>query len=262
MERPFKAVVTGPELPGDSGAVADEAPHWSVDAIEEAYRKALEAAELADLDVPTDLDEPAAEISDAAVEEDSVPRAVAAAEPEPLPVENHSSPVTPRQIVEALLFVGGRPLTGRALADVVGGSTSPEQVEDLIAAINVDYASQGRPYEIHLVEGGYRLKLRADFERVRSRVFGAGPKEVKLSQDALEVLAFVAYRQPVTAEALDETGKSNSSGLLRQLLRRELIALKRDDEGEIHYETTARFLELFGLSSLNDLPQAEHFDRR
>jgi segregation and condensation protein B len=264
-ERPFQAVVP-PRAPVDPSVPADSSDRdWSADEIEQAYRKALEAAdvpELAGWEPEPISDDPFAAPPSAPLPlAVGVPHATAtatAAEASPDP-----RPITPRQIVEALLFVGGKPLTSRALCDVVGGSTTQEQIEDQIAAINGDYASQNRPYEVRLVEGGYCLTLRSSFEKVRNRVFGAGPREVKLSQDALEVLAFVAYQQPVTADALEETGKQNASGLLRQLLRRELVALKRgDDPGNVRYETTPRFLELFGLTSLRDLPRAEQINLR
>jgi segregation and condensation protein B len=96
------------------------------------------------------------------------------------------------------LFVGGQALTGKRLADLLGHGFVVEQVEEMIAALNEQYTRENRPYEIRLSEGGYRMVLRAEFERVRHRVHGLGPKDVKLSQDALEVLALVAYQQPVT----------------------------------------------------------------
>jgi segregation and condensation protein B len=90
-------------------------------------------------------------------------------------------------------------------------------------------------------------------------VYGLGPKDVKLSQDALEVLALVAYQQPVTRVDVEATGKPNAAALLRQLLRRELIRLERGDGSadDVRYFTTSRFLQLFGLASLDDLPRAE-----
>jgi segregation and condensation protein B len=125
--------------------------------------------------------------------------------------------------------------------------------------LNDLYGQEGRPYEVRLGEGGYRLELRPEFERVRDRVYGYGPKEVKLSQDALEVLALVAYQQPVTREIVEQTGKTNAPALLRQLLQRELISLRRGDGGkdDVTYRTTPRFLQLFGLGSLDDLPLPE-----
>jgi segregation and condensation protein B len=103
------------------------------------------------------------------------------------------------------------------------------------------------------------MVLREEFERIRNRVFGIGPREVKLSQDVLEVLALVAYRQPITPEEIEELGKEKPGPLLRQLLRRELITLERDTENRkrVTYSTSKRFLSLFGLGSLDELPQAD-----
>lgn len=167
--------------------------------------------------------------------------------------------VRPRQIIEACLFVGGSPLPTKKLASVLRNEFPPEFIEKEIDELNATYNSQGRPYEIRLVEGGYCLCLREDFDRIRHKVFGLGPKEVRLTQDALEVLALVAYHQPITAQAIEELGKHGCSGVLRQLLRRELIAVERSAEKsrEVSYRTTQRFLNLFGLRSIEELPRQE-----
>jgi len=171
--------------------------------------------------------------------------------------------ITPRQIVEVFLFVGGRPLTVKQLADLLGGSVAPEHVERWIDDLNREYQRQRRPYEIRLHEGGYRLDLRPEHDKVRARVFGIGPREVKLAQNALEALAFVAYEQPTTRSEVEAAGIPAAAGLLRQLLRRELIALERSaGDDEPTYRTTPRFLELFGLRSLQDLPRSELVNRR
>ncbi|MCA9052761.1 MAG: SMC-Scp complex subunit ScpB, partial [Planctomycetaceae bacterium] len=179
------------------------------------------------------------------------------------PAVDDAPRVTPRQIVEALLFVGGRPLTSRQIADVLGGSHTPDRVDDLVSDLNREYARQQRPYEMRLGEGGYRLQVTAPYEKVRARVFGIGPREVKLAQNALEVLALVAYQQPVSREEVEATGIKGAAGLLRQLLRRQLVELHRGEDGTADtYRTTDRFLELFGLRSLKDLPRPEAVNLR
>jgi segregation and condensation protein B len=225
----------------------------SVDEIEAAYLRALELAEAAEQFFPESSPPPIPEVIPAVeqIQARPVPSA---------PVESAPEIVLASwQVLEALLFVGGRPLTGRHLAELLGGSHTHEQVDSILDELNQRYLQEGRPYQIQLTEGGYRLLLRPEFEAVRSRVYGQGPKEVKLTQDALELLAYVAYQQPVTLEQAEETGKANVSGLLRQLLRRELISLQRSPETDT-YHTTPRFLELFSLSSLDDLPQLMDFD--
>lgn len=173
--------------------------------------------------------------------------------------ETEEQRFTPEQILEASLFVGGKPLSSKKLAGLLGGSFDSSGVQALAEQLNYVYEDQARPYEIRLVEGGYYLSLREKYAPVRARVFGTGPRDVRLSQDALEVLSFVAYRQPVTREDVEETGKQNARSLLSQLVRRELIAIERDvqDAKRVQYHTTPRFLSLFGVGSLDELPQAD-----
>lgn len=201
--------------------------------------------ELPDRIEPAELQAELTELSDEAARRQAAPEPVAA--------------VTPRQILEALLFVGGEPLTTRKLSNVLRGEFSPEYIETLLEELNSLYSREGRPYEIRLGDGGYRMTLREDFERIRRKSYGLGPKEVKLSQEAIEVLAIVAYHQPVTVAAVEELGKPGCGGVLRQLLRRELIAVERTagKQREVVYRTTPRFLSLFSIRSLNELPRLE-----
>ena len=171
--------------------------------------------------------------------------------------------IMPRQIIEAALFVGGQPLTSKKLCSLLRREFDQDYVDRRIDELNEHYESQNRPYEIKFGEGGYRMQLKSDFDGVRNRVFGLGPREVKLSQEALEVLSMVAYRQPVTKKELEAAGKDNPGGTLRQLLRRDLISLDRDtDTKEVRYATTARFLDLFGLGDIEELPVAGDLEFR
>lgn len=170
--------------------------------------------------------------------------------------------VSPRQVIEAALFVGGDvPLTARRLATLIGQDVDPRVPVSLIDALNQTYQRENRPYEIRLQEGGYRLELREEYQDISLRTFGMGPKEVKLSPDVLEVLAYVAYNQPLRKEDLTQIDRPNSMTLLRQLIRLQLVELERTGAGreEVAYITTNRFLSLFGLKSLSDLPTADIF---
>jgi segregation and condensation protein B len=172
--------------------------------------------------------------------------------------------VSPAQVIEAALFVGGGPLTARKIAGLLRGSNGPKEVEQVIDELNDAYVAQARPYEIRLGDGGYRLELRPEYDRLRNRVYGSGPREVRLSQEVLEVLALVAYRQPISEKEIDEMGKPNAGNLLRQLLRRDLIAFERGPRGrkDVRYHTTCRFLSLFGLGTIAELPQADDLSRK
>jgi segregation and condensation protein B len=141
---------------------------------------------------------------------------------------------------------------------------SADFVEGTIEELNALYAAEGRPYDIRLGEGGYRMALRSEFDAVRNRVFGVGPREVRLSQEALEVLSLVAYRQPISRTEVEATGRDNAGNVLRQLLRRELVTIQRGEKGrdDVRYLTTPRFLELFGLGRIDELPRADELEMK
>lgn len=172
------------------------------------------------------------------------------------------APLSPERIVEALLFVGGSPLTAERAAAAVRGLT-PQQFMDAVTALNDAYRRQGRPYAIQSQEHGYVLVLRPRFRPLLEKLYG-GVKEARLSTAAVDVLSLVAYRQPVTKPEVDSLRGAESAALLRQLVRRGLVAVtQRGAAGqrEVAYGTTPRFLELFGLSSLDDLPQTQDLQR-
>ncbi|QDU80588.1 hypothetical protein Pla110_23190 [Polystyrenella longa] len=167
--------------------------------------------------------------------------------------------LTPKEILEAALFVGGTKLTLKALRKLLNNDFDSDYIENCIRELNDLYESEERPYLIQTSEEGYKMQLKPEFESVRRKVFGYGPREVKLSQDALEILSLVAYRQPISRGEVDKLSKRKASGTLNQLLRRELISLHRDPESrEVSYRTESRFLEIFGLANLEDLPRPEH----
>ncbi|NBO91460.1 MAG: SMC-Scp complex subunit ScpB [Planctomycetia bacterium] len=157
------------------------------------------------------------------------------------------------RIVEGMLFIGGPPLTYARASEAVRG-LSMDQFLQAIASLNQTYRSQNRPYTIGPRDGGHEMALRPDFRVVRERLIG-GPRETHLSQAALETLSLVAYRQPVTRDEVEALRGADSLSLLRQLVRLGLIALSRGEETT--YSTTSRFLQEFGLSSLDDLPRGD-----
>ena len=186
-----------------------------------------------------------------------VPTGEVVAAPSPDPTASEIPP-TPLRIVEALLFTGGAPLTEAQACEIVRGLT-PEQFLQTLDALNQDYRRQGRPYLIQPQGQGYVLMLRPRYRKVLERMHGA-TKEARLSPAALDALALVAYRQPATKQEVDSLRGGESGALLRQLVRRGLIAVVQRADAEqpaVAYGTTPRFLELFGLSSLEDLPRTQ-----
>ncbi len=106
-------------------------------------------------------------------------------------------------------------------------------------------------------DDGYVLALKPAFRGVKERLTG-GPREARLSGPAVEVLSLIAYRQPLAKGDVDALRGADSGGVIRQLVRLGLIAVAARgsaDEPAVRYATTGRFLSLFGLGSLDDLPR-------
>lgn len=169
--------------------------------------------------------------------------------------------VNPAGVLEALLFVGdpdGKPLNPTYAAELMRGVT-PAEVARLAAELNERYRRRGCPYRVQFEGGGYRMRLREEYAELRNAFFGP-VRPIKLSRQAVEVLAVVAYRQPVTVQEVNDLRGKPSGAILAQLVRRDLLSVSHESGGPnarkaAHYRTTQRFLELFGLESLDNLPQ-------
>jgi segregation and condensation protein B len=156
--------------------------------------------------------------------------------------------------LEALIFSSRGPATPnqirRALPDLSGA-----QIGALVDRINDALRQEGRPYEIAQVAGGYQFRTRPEFASV---IRAAQPdRTLRLSRAALETLAVVGYRQPLTRAEVEEVRAVDSGAVLRGLLDRGLVRIvgRRDAPGRpTLYGTSHRFLETFGLKSLRDLP--------
>lgn len=158
-------------------------------------------------------------------------------------------PPSPQVILEAMLFIGGPPLTAAKACSAIRG-LSEERFRELIDELAKQYRRQNRPYAVQPRDAGWVLALRGAFRGVREKLYG-GPKETRLTQPAIDALSLIAYRQPLAKSEIETARGAESGSALRQLVRSGLVALKRGDG----YETTPRFLELFGLRSLDDLPR-------
>lgn len=165
-----------------------------------------------------------------------------------------------RAQLEAVFFAADEPLSRESLHKIFD-TVEHEVLERTISQMKLDFSGSDRG--VHLVEvaGGLQLRTNPEFKDVVLRLFDAKP--VKLSRAALETLAIVAYRQPVTRASIDEIRGVDSAGVVKKLSELELIAVvgKMDDIGRPNlYGTTPRFLEFFGLSALTDLPTLDEFN--
>jgi len=162
-----------------------------------------------------------------------------------------------KAIVEALVFASPDPLTPSTLFALLDGEP-PEDVAAALEALKADYE---RPGGLQMVEvaGGVQIVTRPEFYEWVRRLFHEQTKQ-KLSVAALETLAVVAYKQPVTAPEIAEIRGVNTSGVLSTLLERQLIKVagrKQVVGRPFLYATTHEFLVRFGLSGLDDLPNVE-----
>jgi segregation and condensation protein B len=174
-------------------------------------------------------------------------------------------PLTPLTILEAMLFVGAPgnvPLTSQQVARLMRG-VRPTEIDALVRQLNATYAARNCPYEIAAEGPGYRMRLRDDHARLRDRFYGKS-RQARLSQAAIEVLAIVAYNESLTAHEISALRGTPCGPILSQLVRRQLLCLSRPVERGAagRYRTTDRFLELFSLESLDDLPRSPDTDRR
>lgn len=251
-----------PEFPADN-----QPEGISLDELTQAFAAAMgprsSAAETAD---ETAEEEPA-EASGADDEPlaEEAPESSAAAVDDSESEADDTCPVTPLSILEAMLFVGSAssaPLTASKAAELMRG-VEPGEIAGLVAELNVRYAANACPYYVIGEGTGYRLTLRRRYHALRNRFYGR-VREARLSQAAVDVLAIVAYQQPLPAEEISRLRGKPTAHVLSQLVHRGLLRIERvqvEKRRVARYRTTERFLELFGLSSLEDLPQSEDLQR-
>lgn len=159
-----------------------------------------------------------------------------------------------RPSLEALLMVADQPLDLPTLASAVGYPV-PE-VEEALAALAAEYDEQGRGFELRYVAGGWRYYTREEYAPVVEG-FVLDGQQARLTQAALETLAVVAYKQPVSRARVSAVRGVNVDGVMRTLLTRGLVeeAGRDGEHGATLYRTTGYFLERIGITSIDDLPE-------
>jgi segregation and condensation protein B len=191
--------------------------------------------------VSTDAGDTTADASETALESAATPTGEEAAEPDPDQAE-----------AEAKREAKARDREARGV------------IKQLLAELMAEYAVDGRGVEIREIAGGYRMATKPEcHDAVRSFIKGLKPA-MKLSLPALETLAVIAYKQPVTAPEVNEIRGVDSSGVFGSLLARKLIATagrKQVVGRPILYKTTREFLLRFGLKDVSELPSMEEFEK-
>ena len=169
-----------------------------------------------------------------------------------------SDTVTLERTLEAILFIADEPVSLVALA---AATSSPvPQVRNALEALRADYDGHAdatrRAFELREIAGGWRMYVREAFDREVSE-FVSTRQPSKLSRAALETLAVIAYRQPVTRQQVASIRAVNVDGVVRTLVTRGLIDEAGSDPvtGAIRYVTTDALLEHLGIRSLDELPK-------
>lgn len=158
------------------------------------------------------------------------------------------------QALEAILLVADEPVTDVTLAQVLERPT--REIDAALRALAADYDATPRGFELRQVAGGWRYYTRPECAPLVERFVRDG-QPARLTQAALETLAVVAYRQPVTRAKVSAVRGVNVDGVMRTLVARGLVeeAGTEPDTGAIRYRTTSYFLERLGLTSLDELPE-------
>jgi segregation and condensation protein B len=163
-----------------------------------------------------------------------------------------------RASLEAIMLVADEPVPEMVIAQVVERPT--EEVSAALRDLAAAYAAEGRGFELSQVAGGWRFYTSQECAAVVERFVRDG-QEVRLTQAALETLAVVAYRQPVSRARVSAVRGVNCDGVMRTLVLRGLVEEAGTDHetGAILFGTTGYFLERLGLPSVADLPELAPF---
>jgi len=163
-----------------------------------------------------------------------------------------------RPALEAILMVADQPLDSVSLASAVGYPV--EEVVGALQTLAEEYTEQGRGFELRNVAGGWRFYTREEYAAV-VEAFVLDGQQARLTQAALETLAVVAYKQPVSRARVSAIRGVNVDGVMRTLLTRGLVEEAGTDgeTGANLYRTTTYFLERIGITSLDELPELAPF---
>jgi len=182
-------------------------------------------------------------------------------------------------ILESLLFSAQKPLSVKELRDILASAADAEDAdatakpfkktkdEDVVAALEqlaAEHETAARSYRLACVAGSWQFVTQPEFSPWLKALVGVKNRPSRLSQPALETLAIIAYRQPITRAEIEQVRGVNVDGTMQTLLERGLVesAGRAEVVGRPQlYSTTALFLEYFGLGSLEDLPAADELRR-
>ncbi len=177
-------------------------------------------------------------------------------------IENMSdkSIQTLNAVIEALVFVSDEPISAKTISEILGENKSV--VENTLAALSTKYSSENCGLQLREIGGGWQISTKPEFH-AEVRTFLKTRPNAKLSLAALETLAVIAYKQPVTVPEILEIRGVQSASAIKTLLDKRLITSKGRKETigkPMMYGTSKDFLIQFGLKDLSELPNIEDFE--
>ena len=165
-----------------------------------------------------------------------------------------------KAIIEALLFTAEVPLTLDKIREIL--KLPKGEIQTLLDELASEYNTMSRGFYLRKVANGYQLRTKPEYSMWIQRLKKV--KALRLSQPMMETLAMIAYKQPITRVEIESIRGVDSEGVTKSLLEKRLITIlgRKDVPGRpFLFGTTAKFLEVFGLASLKDLPSLENIDQ-
>lgn len=175
-----------------------------------------------------------------------------------LPLETSPEREELVRLLEAVLFAADRPLSVERIRETLDDQVTPKEIRLACGVLRAEYDRLERAFELTEVAGGFQFRTRAEYGPLVARLRQTAP--LRLSKAALETLSIVAYKQPVLRAELERLRGVDCGGVLKALLERGLVRIlgRENLPGRpLTYGTTRRFLEVFELKSLDDLPSLE-----
>lgn len=169
---------------------------------------------------------------------------------------NQTNNLKLKTIIEALIFCSSSPLKQEKIKEIV--KAEGKEIAQAVEELNQDYEKTERSFRIRKIAGGYQFYALSEFSSYLKELFKTKP--IVLSSAALETLAMIAYRQPITRLEIENIRGVDSTGVIRTLLEKNLIKIigKKEVIGRpLLYGTTPLFLKHFGLNSVSELPKME-----
>lgn len=177
------------------------------------------------------------------------------------PQDSSMSPTQIKSILEAILFAANEPISIKQFTQVLG-DVSTHDIREQLIALEDDYQAANRSFQLIEIANGFQVCSRPEY-RDWIEKFYTRQVRVRLSPPALETLAIVAYKQPVTRTEVEEIRGVNSDSVVNSLIQKGLIRIAGRKPGQgrsLLFATTDRFLEQFGLKNLSELPSIEEIE--